>query len=170
MRNEQTLLALCDALTANCGDMLRASKQAGVSLLFIQQWRKDDDEVDKRILNAAELGTQTLVSAAITRGVYGIDRDVYYKGDVVGQQKEYSDTLLQTLLKAKVKEFARDGEQSAPQVTVNIANLMPRATTYEEWLTMKAQTLTPLPAPTEQPMDVEYAEYVPVSAFDGIEL
>jgi|SRR5579864_1512437 len=179
MRNEPTLLALCDALTHNCGDMLRASKQCGVSMLFIQQWRKDDPDVDERIKNACEIGTQTLVSAAITRGVYGIERGIYYKGEKVDTQLEYSDTLLQTLLKAKVPEFSRDSDgSSSPQVTVNIANLMPRATTYEEWLLMKQQTLagptvpagpvSRLQAPVLDAVDAEY-ELMP-APFSGIDL
>jgi DNA-binding transcriptional regulator YdaS (Cro superfamily) len=106
MRNEMTLDALVTELTRNCGDELAACKTVGVSLLFVNQWRKDDAKVDAALTEAANVGTQGLVSAAIQRAVHGIQMDVYYKGEVVGQQTEYSDGLLTTLLKAKRPEFA----------------------------------------------------------------
>lgn len=169
MRNEATLTALCSELQRNCGDELAACKAVGVSLIFVNQWRKDDKEVDKQLREAERVGTQGLVSAAIRRAVHGVEEDVYYKGEVVGQKTNYSDGLLQTLLKAKVPEFAKDGD-SAPTVNVNIANLMPRANSYEQWLAMKDQTLAPkaLPAPVE----AEYAviEDVRESVFAGIDL
>lgn len=145
MRNVYTLERLTDALTRNCGDRLAAARECGVSLMFVQQWCKDDPETAKVLREAELVGTQGLVSAAIQRAVHGIERDVYYKGEVVGQQLEYSDTLLATLLKAKVEDF-KPASDAPPQVTVNIANLMPRASSYDEWLAMKEQTLA-LPAP-----------------------
>lgn len=175
MRNQLTLDALCRELQMNCGDALAACKAVGVSLIFLNQWRKDDKEVHEKITEAERVGTQGLVSAAIQRGVQGIQKDVYYKGIVVGQQTEYSDSLLNTLLRVKVPEFAKDGEH-APQVTVNIANLMPRATTYEEWLAMKDATLSrveqpALPAPVaEETVQDAVFEEVPVSAFAGLDL
>jgi hypothetical protein len=56
----------------------------------------------------------------------------------------YSDSLLALLLKAKGGNDFK-GEASGPtSVQVNIANLMPRATSYEEWLRMKAQSDIPI--------------------------
>ena len=183
MRTEFTLAALESELQRNCGDDLAAAVAVGVSLIFVNTWRKDDPKVDTRLTEAARVGTQGLVSAAIQRAVHGVEEDVYYKGEVVGQKTNYSDGLLQTLLKAKVPEFAKDAEGSGPTVNVNIANIMPRAANYEQWLAMKSQTLNrALPAPDtdreaslgaianimcEPPIDAEYEE---VRAFKGIEL
>ena len=167
MRNEQTLETICRQLQANCGDILAATKAAGVSQIFLQQWRKDDNDVNDRVLEAERLGSQGLVSAAIKRAVYGVEKGIYYRGERVATETEYSDGLLQTLLKAKVSEFAKEDEANRPQVTVNIANLMPRAETYEQWLEMKRQTLAPrLEAAIVQ--DVEFADVI--SPFKGIEL
>lgn len=184
MRNEMTLKALADELQRNCGDTLAAAQAVGVSLLFVNQWRKDDKEVDARLVEAERVGTQGLVSAAIKRAVDGVEEDVYYKGVPVGKKTNYSDSLLTTLLKAKVPEFAKDAESGGVQVNVNVANLMPRASSYEQWLMMKDQTLNKaLPAPDERDtaleklgrlmcepaIDAEFTE-VPVSVFHGVDL
>lgn len=166
MRTEATLEALVRELQTNCGDMLEACGAVGVSLIFVNQWRKDDPKVAERLLEAARVGEQGLISAAIRRGVHGVTEDIYYRGEVVGQRKMYSDGLLQTLLKAKVPEFGKDAEGSGgTNVTVNIANVMPRAANYEEWIAMKERTLAPpavaLPAPDEQIQDAEYTSVLP---------
>lgn len=170
MRTQLTLDAIAIQLQQNCGDMLAACKAVGVSLIFVNQWRKDDKKVDEVILEAERVGTQGLVSAAIARGVEGVDKAVWYKGQIVGYEKQYSDGLLQTLLKAKVPEFAKDGEGTGLQVNVQVANIMPRAANYTEWLAMKDQTVNrALPAPNND--HVIEAEYVTVETpFTGIEL
>ena len=161
MRNELMLTAIEAELQRNCGDMLAAAQACGVSLIFIRQWAKDDEKVAARIKEACEVGTQGLVSAAIKRAVRGVEEDVYFKGEVVGQKTVYSDGLLQTLLKAKVPEFSKDGENGGTHVTVNVANVVPRAENYEQWLAMKQATLS---KPVEQlpaPVEAEYTELTP---------
>jgi hypothetical protein len=129
---------------------------------------KDDELTRTTLQEAAAVGAQGLVSAAIQRAVHGVDEDVYYKGMVVGSKTNYSDTLLTTLLKARVEEF-RTPDAATPQVTVNIANLMPRATSYEEWLGMKGSTLAVSAAnrqgTTDEPLTVEYHD-----TFKGLDL
>ena len=181
MRNETTLAAIERELQRNCGDALAAAKAVGVSLLFVNQWRKDDKEVNERLTEAERVGAQGLVSAAIQRAVHGVEKGVYFKGVRVDTETVYSDGLLQTLLKAKVPEFSKDSEGTGGvHVNVNVANVMPRATTYEQWLEMKTQTLErpsaeavaahQLMAPDSS--EVIEAEYIEIrkSAFEGIEL
>lgn len=176
MRNEATLNLLSTELQRNCGDMLAACKAVGVSLIFVNQWRKDDKVADETLREAANVGTQGLVSAAIKRAVVGVEEDVYYKGEIVGQKTVYSDSLLTTLLKAKVPEFDKS-EGGGVNVNVNVANLMPRASSYEQWLEMKARTLEPsdtgkAAAMLMAPDDVEIidAPFTEVPSFGGIEL
>ena len=170
MRTEETLARLCEQLQLNCGDTLAAARACGVSLIFVNQWRKDDPDANERLTEAALVGTQGLVSEAIRRAVHGVDKGVYYKGELVDTQKEYSDSLLTTLLKAKVDDF-KGSDSSTPQLTVNIANLMPRAANYDEWLAMKDRTLA---LPTKEGVltdDVIEAEFTPVvTPFKGLDL
>lgn len=179
MRNEITLTALCNELQHNCGDELGACKAVGVSLIFMNQWRKDDKVTDERLTEAARVGTQGLYSAAVRRAVEGVPKGIYYRGERVSTETEYSDSLLNTLLQAKLPEFKKGAEAAAVQVNVNVANLMPRATSYDEWLTMKQQTLS---KPAEHdasiaalgrlmspPIEAEYVEVV-ANPFEGIDL
>jgi len=169
MRNEMTLVALERELQGNCGDELAAAQAVGVSLMFVNQWAKDDEKVAERLREASRLGAQGLLSAAIQRGVHGVRRGVYHKGERVDEEIVYSDSLLTTLLKAKLPEFATDRESSSVNVQVNVANLMPRASSYDEWLVMKQQTLAPALPPPDTSDAIE-AEYVEVKPFAGIEL
>lgn len=155
MRTEVTLNGICEALQRNCGDRYEACREVGVSLIFLDQWERDDEKVAERVQEAERVGTMGLVSAAIKRGVQGVQEDVYYKGEVVGQKTNYSDSLLTTLLKAKRPEFAKDAEGAGTSVVVNVANIMPRADNYEQWLQMKTQTLAP---PSQQVIEAEYTE------------
>ena len=178
MRTQSTLNALVRELQSNCGDELAACRVVGVSVQFVRQWAKDDKDVADTLTEAVNVGTLGLVSAAIRRGVHGVEEDVYFKGAVVGQKINYSDSLLNKLLEAKVPEFAKKTDAAAPQVTVNVANLMPRAENYEQWLQMKQQTLAP-PRPAEVVQDAEYSviddaqstQFEPVhNPFAGVDL
>lgn len=174
MRTEQTLNRIVELLQSNCGDIFDASRRAGVSMVFINQWCKDDPIVAEALKEAQHFGTQMLYTEAVRRAVEGVEEDIYYKGTVAGQKRVYSDSLLTTLMKAKLPEFGKDAE-GGTHVTVNVANIMPRADNYEAWLEMKTQTLaaTALPPP-EEIREAEYVELAapqePESVFAGIEL
>jgi hypothetical protein len=142
MRTQAYLDRLAHELSHNCGDWLSAAKSCGLSLMFVRQWVKDDPIAASTLTEAEAVGVQGLYSAAVKRAVEGYEEDVYYKGDVCGQKTVYSDSLLTTLLKGKLEAF-KAADQQTPQVTVNIANLMPRASSYDEWLAMKNETLKP---------------------------
>lgn len=167
MRNELTLGRLCQELQSNCGDLLRASQAVGVSLIFVRQWAKDDQKVAEKLKEAEQVGVQGLVSAAIHRAVNGVQDDVYFKGCVVGQKTNYSDGLLTTLLKAKLPEFTAS-EGGGVHVNVNVAQIMPRAEKYDDWLAMKDATLATRALPP--PVVIEDAEFTEAKPFAGIDL
>jgi hypothetical protein len=179
MRNQETLDNLVLHLENNCADLLDAARKCGVSLQFVRQWRKDDETTDQIITAAMQNGVAGLISEATRRAVHGVEKGVYYRGELVATETEYSDTLLTTLLKARVPEFAQREDQR-PQLTVNIANLMPRAGNYEEWLAMKDQTAQrSLPTYSDSEaaeavapaQDVLDADFTPIECpFKGIEL
>jgi hypothetical protein len=173
MRTEAVLETIVTELQNNCGDMFKAAKAAGVSLMFVQQWCKDDKDVQVRLHEAKSVGAMRIESAAIERAVDGVDKAVYFKGEVVGFEKVYSDGLLGKLLEARVPGF----EKGDKGININGGgpvqiNIMPRANSYDEWLSMKERALNPpqeaLPAP-EQPIDAEFTP-VPANPFEGIDL
>lgn len=165
MRTEGNLTVLCEALTLNCGDFFDACKTASLSPSFVRKWMKDDSDVKAAIDNATELGSLGLEAVAIKRAVHGVEEDVYYQGEVVGQKTVYSDGLLTTLMKGRLKE--RYGNESNTNVNVNLAQqlqIMPRAGSYEEWLQMKNVTPKVLEGPTVDVVALPQPENDPLMA------
>jgi hypothetical protein len=158
VRTKERLDGLIAELTANCGDVFEACRSQGVSPLFVAAWRKDDKEVDEQITEAERCGRMGLVTHAIKRATVGVEKGVWYQGEQVGSETQYSDALLQTLLKT-LPEF-RDPEAAAKNVFNGPTqiNLMPRAKNYDEWLAMKDSTINrkQLPAPVESVIDAEF--------------
>lgn len=64
---------------------------------FAQAW--DDIEAET---------TDRMEREAFRRSVEGVDRDVYHQGEVVGQERQFSDTLLIFMLKARKPKTYRD--------------------------------------------------------------
>lgn len=160
MRTEELLNEITEELAQNCGDFFAACRTAGVSPKFVRQWMKDDAKVKEAIDEAEHCGALGLESAAIKRAVHGVEEGVYYQGELVGTETKYSDSLLTTLLKGRIK--SRYGSEGGTSVNVNVTNAIqafPRPTNYAEWLQMVEQTEqhARLPAP-----DVEEAEYTPI--------
>jgi hypothetical protein len=159
MRNEFNLGLITDALLSNCGDFYGACKSAALSPSFVRKWMKEDDKVKEEIECAAEVGAMQLESAAIKRAVHGVEEDVFYQGEVCGTTTKYSDSLLQMLLKKRMKQVYGD-DAAQTNVNVNVLNAiqsMPRAKSYEEWLGFvqtnkpKLINVTPLPDPLLDP-------------------
>jgi hypothetical protein len=113
--------------------------------MFLQQWMKDDKDVHAQITEAERVGALSLQSEAIRRAVHGVEKGVYFKGERVDTEIQYSDGLLTTLLKGRLPEtFGADAAENRGN-TFNgptQINIMPRANSYDEWLAMKDATLT----------------------------
>lgn len=96
------------------------------------------------------------------RAIDGIEKGIYYKGELVDYQQEYSDTLLTTLLKAKrPDEFAErkqiTGRNGAP-LTIAIRSFNADGTTSVH---------TPIPT---QPMILPPEDYHQVPRTDTLDL
>jgi hypothetical protein len=140
-----------------------------VSLMFVDRWRRDDLEVNERLAEAERVGAQGLISEATRRAVRGIEEDIYYKGEVVGQKTLYSDGLLSKLLEANIPKFSKSQDAANVNVNVNVANIMPRATNYDEWLEMKRATIEKPAVRLPTPVEAEYVD-LETLVFEGIEL
>lgn len=143
-RTQATLDALEQALQVNCGDLFDACQRVRVSMVFVRQWMKDDKDVAEVITEAERVGAMSLQSAAIKRAVHGVEKGVYYKGDRVDTEIQYSDGLLVTLLKGRLPEIygpEGDGKTGNTFNGPTQINIMPRADNYADWLRMKDITL-----------------------------
>ncbi len=89
----------------------RAAKDSGVSYSTWNRYRKSNPWFEEFIEEAIEEGSDELEEEATRRAVKGIDKPIVYKGEITGYTKEYSDTLLIFLLKARRPEKFRERQE-----------------------------------------------------------
>jgi hypothetical protein len=83
------------------GNVSRAAHVAGVDRSNAYQKRLKDAEFAERWENAIETAADALEAEARRRAVEGTDKGVWHQGVQVGTEKQYSDSLLALMLKAK---------------------------------------------------------------------
>lgn len=72
----------------------------GICPRIVYHWKKEPEFLEAfQFADTMALGM--LEDEAVLRAMYGVDRPVYQSGKLVGYIKEYSDTLLIVLLKAR---------------------------------------------------------------------
>jgi len=86
------------------GCIATACKGAGTTYRTYYDWLEKDAEFAEAVADAKRMVGERLEIEAHRRGVLGVPRAVYHQGKVVGYEREYSDTLLRTLLAANLPE------------------------------------------------------------------
>ncbi len=86
----------------------RACKRVKVSRTNVYYWLKHDPAFKVGFDEAAEVASFALEDEAIRRAYEGTNKPVYQKGELVGYIREYSDTLMIVLLKARMPEKYKD--------------------------------------------------------------
>jgi hypothetical protein len=76
-----------------------AARAAGIARSTAYEWREDDAEFAALWDEAEQHAADKLEREAWRRAVEGVEKPVYYRGDEVGHVKEYSDRMLEILLK-----------------------------------------------------------------------
>ena len=94
----------------------KAAEISGVTRQAHYLWLKTDAEYAMAHEKVRAMLVDNLEDAAYERAVNGIERKIYFKGEEIGTQKEYSDTLLALLLKANMPEKYKDKTET----TVNV--------------------------------------------------
>jgi hypothetical protein len=93
---------------AACGSIKKTARALQTDHKLHYYWLAHDPTYLDAFDAAKHLATQTLADEAVRRGRDGLKRAVYYKGQIVGYEREYSDTLLIFLLKAWQPEIYGD--------------------------------------------------------------
>ncbi len=114
-KNEEAFL---EALRA-CGSVTSACEHAGIGRTAVYAWRDEDEAFAKAWSAAQEIGTDGLEDEALRRAYEGTTRPVFYEGVECGRIREYSDTLMIFMLKARRPEKFKDraqlsGDPNAP--------------------------------------------------------
>lgn len=100
---------------ARLGTSTGAMKAAGITHYHLYRWREDDLEFSVLERQARDVMADTLEQEAIRRAWKGVKKPVYQGGFLAGYVTEYSDALLQFMLKAMRPEKYRE----RADVTVN---------------------------------------------------
>jgi len=99
----------------------RACRLAKVPRGTIFRWLNNDTAFKKQYAGACEAALQRLEDEAVRRGFEGLAKPVYYQGKKIGTVREFSDTLLMALLKAKAPAKYRDRAKAFDTVDVGEA-------------------------------------------------
>lgn len=100
-------VSFCEAL-ARCANVSRACLEANLPRMTAYQWRARDEEFARMWDEALERGTDALEDEAIRRAHEGTLKPVYQGGKKVGDVREFSDTLMIFMLKARRPDRFKD--------------------------------------------------------------
>ena len=84
------------------------AKSIGIGRQTVYDWLNNDPKFKIKYEAVIEQASQKLEDEAVRRAFEGISKPVYQGGKKVGTIKEYSDTLLIVLLKARLPEKYKD--------------------------------------------------------------
>lgn len=78
-----------------------AAAAAGTTARQVRKYRDENAEFDVAYKEAEDEAADALELEARRRALEGVEKGVYFKGERVDTEVEYSDSLLQTLLKGR---------------------------------------------------------------------
>lgn len=124
-------------LLAQTGKVGDSAKAAGyTSSIFLRKLYNEDAEFRAAWDEAVQVAhDDVLEPEAIRRAVEGHEKDVYYKGEIVGTELVHSDTLLMFLMRGTRPEKYRDNIKVEGTINhkVGIAVLPLTAPSLEDW-------------------------------------
>lgn len=103
IRTAENEMKFLDALSLSA-NVTQACEVSGVARRSVYDWREEDETFKEKWEEAFQKGLNALEDEAIRRGREGFLEDVYYKGEVCGKVRKFSDTLLMFSLKANRRE------------------------------------------------------------------
>lgn len=111
-----------DVLRETC-NVSEAANAAGVARRTVYEWRDADDAFRAAWDEAEQVAADRLEREAWRRAVEGTDKPVTFQGVITATYKEYSDKMLEMLLKAHRPDKFKDRVQNehTGNVIVNIA-------------------------------------------------
>lgn len=106
-RKEQEQIRFLQALRER-GIVEYACSAVGINKASVYNWRDSDPTFAAEWDEALDIAVERMESEAVRRGVEGTLKPVFQQGACVGYIREYSDTLLIFILKARKPKVYRD--------------------------------------------------------------
>jgi len=88
-------------LLANEGNVVKCCAALNVSRQQMYRHRREEPDFKEQWDQAREMSIDLLEDEAFRRAFHGVTKEIYYKGEVVGTEQQYSDTLLMHRLNAE---------------------------------------------------------------------
>jgi hypothetical protein len=148
-----------------------AADVAGTTIRQVNKLREESTEFDLACKDAEEMSSDTLELEARRRAVDGVEKGVYYKGERVDTQIEYSDTLLTTLLKGRRENVFGDKRKISFNEPLAITIRSFDAPAYQPAATRDVTPTTPALTPTTSALTAPPPanDTQPAQDADGIE-
>jgi len=131
------------------------------STAAINKLKRTDEAFAAALVEAADAAADMLEAEAVRRAKEGVKKDVWFKGEIVGQEIVYSDSLLALLLKASKPEkySERTRQDTNVNVNVGIAVLPMASRSIADWEASSVAVREQQRLLTgEKPIDAEYTE------------
>lgn len=115
-RTDRAVETFLEVLRKTC-NVSEACRKSKVARRTVYEWRESDEAFAAAWKEAEDEAADGLEREAWRRGVEGINKPVTYQGVITATYKEYSDRMLELLLKAHKPEKFKDrvsAEHSGP--------------------------------------------------------
>ncbi len=115
-------------------NITRAAGLAGIGVSTLYKHRAEDPAFAEAWYHAEQIGLDAIEDEVTRRGVEGTLKPVFYKGEVCGEIREYSDTLLMFKLNGRRPDVFKyrpaiggtqggdGGEQTVVKINIGFAN------------------------------------------------
>jgi len=105
------------AAFAETATITAAAAVVGIDRRTHYDWLKADPEYTERFRAAEQAVADSLEAEAIRRAREGVEKGVWHQGELVGHERQFSDTLLIFLLKGHKPDKFKDRHQVTAEVT-----------------------------------------------------
>ena len=119
-------------LLRQTGLKIRSAKAVGLDVSSMKRYRKENPDYDDRVEEAVSEYRESIESEIKRRAMEGIDSPVFYKGELVNTQKQYSDRLLELHAKRHIPAY-RDKHAVDHNVNGGVLIVPGVAATSEDW-------------------------------------
>lgn len=90
------------------GMVMAACKDVGVGRTTVYEARQQDEAFAVAWADVEQATTERMEREAYRRAVEGVRKDIFYRDQVIGEERSYSDTLLIFMLKARRPDVYRE--------------------------------------------------------------
>lgn len=131
----EVVMAMFLEAYAACGSISHAAKIVGITPSSVYYRRKNDPAFKAAFESAQEMATHRMEDEAYRRAVFGVEKTKYHQGIPVGVEREYSDSLLQMLLKANDPDKYKERQKIEHEGEIKSVHtlVVPATQTVDEW-------------------------------------